>query len=536
MVSRTCDPETTMAKRRAAADDITLYDIDPVFQDKLLAWLTQKPKGIIVDIGATPEAFTITLDPGGTFLDESFEHVLSTSMGSRSKKKYIDPELESRIHGFLHAAKARLTFGANKDGVFNMTVSNPDSRGTASDEDFEFALVIAEEKFWENMPARPKVPIAAVPAPMISPEAREAMLEETLPPGMAQYFRPRPTLSLPARPSLPPQAPRAPGGFAGGWQPPVARPAPPRLAPPAPKPAPKPKPAPLKFPLTSPTVPVMTSLGQAPSFFGGSTPAPGQFISKNARRPPPPSSKPFDPSAPREHYAKSHHFAVNTGRYMVLFDGRPLKHSFVSEDAADTWIEDRVDEAMAGSRGDDDSMRTQEAFVRERYSVAAEHPEESRRFEVNYDLQENARPKSPRGMYRREVVESLHMAGVPEYVASSMVYGDHAEFVLAAFKNKDNPEVVAHHIVEQERAASRERGYGWGSYDKNAHPMAAGGGFHGVPRDRRAQHAASGAWRIHVAGGDIAPSRFMNYDEAAEEARRAYGPSGWTVEWHAAGG
>jgi len=355
-----------MAKRRASsADDITLYDIDPVFQDKLIAWLTQKPKGVVVDIGATPEAFTITLDPGGTFLDESFEHVLSASMGSRSKKKYIDPELENRIHMFLHAAKARLTFGASKDGVFNMTVSNPDSRGTASDEDFEFALVIAEEKFWENMPARPKVPIVTVPAPMISPEAREAMLGDALPPGMAQYFQPRPTLSLPARPSLSPSPAQTPGGFVGAWQPPAARPAPARPALPAPKPKPKPKSTPLKFPLVSPTVPVMTSLGQAPSFFGGSTPPPGQFISKNARRPPPPpSSRPFDPSVPPVRYAKPHHFAVN------------------------------------------------------------------------------------------------------------------------------------------------------------------------VPGGR---HSPGGAWRIHLAGGDVARGAHADYDEAAQEARHTYGPSGWTVEWHAAG-
>jgi hypothetical protein len=354
-----------MAKRRASsADDITLYDIDPVFQDKLIAWLTQKPKGVIVDIGATPEAFAITLDPGGTFLDESFEHVLSVSMGSRSKKKYIDPELENRIHMFLHATKARLTFGASKDGVFNMTVSNPDSLGTASDEDFEFALVIAEEKFWENMPARPKVPIVTVPAPMISPEARGAMLDETLPPGMAQYFQPRPTLSLPARPSLSPPPAQTPGGFVGAWQPPAARPAPARPALPAPKPKPKPKSTPLKFPLVSPTVPVMTSLGQAPSFFGGSTPPPGQFISKNARRPPPPSSRPFDPSVPPVRYAKPHHFAVN------------------------------------------------------------------------------------------------------------------------------------------------------------------------VPGGR---HSPGGAWRIHLAGGDVARGAHADYDEAAQEARHTYGPSGWTVEWHAAG-
>jgi len=519
-----------MAKRRtAAADDITLYDIDPAFQDKLIAWLSTKPNGIVVDIGATPEAFTVTLDPGGVFLDESFEHVLRTAMGSRSKKKFIDPEMEDRVHAFLYAAKAHLTFGGDGD-VFNMTVSNPDSRGTASDEDFEIALVIAEEQFWDNMPAKPKVQIVAAPPPMISAEAREQMLDETLPPGMAAYLRPKPTLAIPPRPSLPPPPARTPGGFAPGWQPQVARPQLP--PPPPPKPAPKPKAVPLKLPLSPAPAPVMTSLGPAPSFFSGppsvfGQQAKGSFLAKNRRAlpyhdwatevgdhlarvrlnfvdadeeywrrlyqagfspsqaaeefdsawlsqrgyvgnkrrpppppsvfgqqasgaflaknmtpamrwtddvseelkrrgrkmreaddafwrlqrtrshmispqqgadnfeqytswveqvrrlggptssslaalwaqnmtpqdavrslssesdyagnkrrpPPPPSSKPFDPEAPREHYARSHHFAVNAHEYTVLFDGRPIQGGFASENAADSWIEDRVDDA-----------------------------------------------------------------------------------------------------------------------------------------------------------------------------------------------
>jgi hypothetical protein len=528
-------------KKRPPVDDITLYDIDPAFQDKLIAWLSKKPHGVIVDIGATDDAFKLTFDPGGETISASFEDALNEAMGSRSRTKRIDPQLEERVHKFLLSLGAHLTFGASKDGVFNMTVSNHQARGVASDEDFEIALVLAEEQFWVNMPAHPlpaakhaALAQALVPAAQREAE-REAQVEEMLPPGMRKWALGQPTMSRSPEVKTAEEEQRdaalemLPAGMHG---------------------------------LVKNGLRYGDWVGQVNdtlerrgySFYDAQVAYWRQLYQAG-----------FGPQQAAEEFETT--WLAERG-----YAGNTRRPSYGEWDyIAEGVFGEMVGDSEKGSRlfsemGDeywrrayDLGMSPGEAVERAHYGVSLDAPYEynnnARRpppapssrpfdpsvppvryakphhFAVNYDLQENARPKSPRGMYRREVVESLHMAGVPEYVASSMVYGDHAEFVLAAFKNKDNPEVVAHHIVEQERAASRERGYGWGSYDKNAHPMAAGGGFHGVPRDRRAQHAASGAWRIHVAGGDIDPQRFGDYDDAAQHARSKYGPGGWQVEW-----
>jgi hypothetical protein len=59
------------------------------------------------------------------------------------------------------------------------------------------------------------------------------------------------------------------------------------------------------------------------------------------RPPPPPSSKPFDPSAPREHYAKSHHFAVND-----LADNRRWSREYIDAlpDSAFLFVDKRTGE------------------------------------------------------------------------------------------------------------------------------------------------------------------------------------------------
>jgi len=66
---------------------------------------------------------------------------------------------------------------------------------------------------------------------------------------------------------------------------------------------------------------------------------------RNGRRPPPPpSSKPFDPTTPREHYAKSHHFAVNMdpdaalARYWNAVDEGDVEEARDAKGALMEWL------------------------------------------------------------------------------------------------------------------------------------------------------------------------------------------------------
>jgi hypothetical protein len=232
---------------------------------------------------------------------------------------------------------------------------------------------------------------------------------------------------------------------------------------------------------------------------------------ENARRPPPPpSSKPFDPSAPRESYTKPHHFAVNMdpdaalARYWSAIEDGDIAEAREAKGDLMNWIERGGFEPdwVASGHSRQEFQALTGASMRARHGSP-------------HGLTENRRPQTPRQMYRHEVAESLKMAGVPEYTAYSMVDGDHREFMLASFQNRDNPEIVAHHILEQERAASQERGYGWGTTPNLA---------------------PSGSWRIQLAGRDIDPQPFAHFTEAQTYAQEKYGPSGWTVEWHSGAG
>jgi hypothetical protein len=205
---------------RSNPDDVTLHDLDPSYQNKLVEWLSKSKS--VVDIGVTPDGFKITIDPGGEFHDVSIETVLNAAMGSRARTKRIDPDFEARLYEFLYQHGAHLTFGAAKNEFdLMLTADGVSARGQATDEDFEIALVLAEEQFMAGLPAhvlppeqRAALVQALVPAAQRQ-EEHEAYVHGMLPPGMAKYL--------------------APGGYA-----PVTRALP---APAAPAPKPRKKPA-----------------------------------------------------------------------------------------------------------------------------------------------------------------------------------------------------------------------------------------------------------------------------------------------------
>jgi hypothetical protein len=157
----------------APEPEITLYDIDPVFQNRLLAYLGAG-KGHTVDIGLDPsgKSFVITSSDGSEAHDPDFEAALVGLMGSRAQKRRIDPEFGTRAKSYLKAHGAHITFQAHGDG-FEVMVSNQHAKGEGTDEDFEVALVFAEEAFEEATPQSPRRRRRGEPAPLTPAQAEE---------------------------------------------------------------------------------------------------------------------------------------------------------------------------------------------------------------------------------------------------------------------------------------------------------------------------------------------------------------------------
>lgn len=183
-----------MARRPKPPEDYTLFDIDPRFQEALLKWLSKKPHGVIVDIGPGrgESMFEVTCDPGGVVETDSFELALREAMGSKARSRAIAPELEALVHEFMSKMNAHITFGGTKD-VFNVMVQNADATGKATDEDLELALVFAEEDFWDHMPAHPIAPAqrAELEQAFVPRAVRDEEQQEQL---HKALFEPRPEL------------------------------------------------------------------------------------------------------------------------------------------------------------------------------------------------------------------------------------------------------------------------------------------------------------------------------------------------------
>lgn len=350
-----------MAKK-TDPDDVTLYDLDPKFQDRLLKWLTKG--NVVVDIAASKDpslmnGFSVVFDPapkafpGGDIDTLSLEQALCDAMGSHYARRYIDPEFEKRVWECLAEHDAHLTFGSagkldgGEDG-FKVSVGNRDARGENVDIDFEVALVLAEDEFLSRLPVHrmPADERSALEQALVPPAQREEEHEERQERLRRAFMEPRAEL-LENRQTVSYQrwcsdvdAQLAEMGarrqdseywrrlYQVGFTPAEAmvefgagvtdRAQWLRSEDPSPRP---------RRPM--PTDPVELAYLENPY----------TLESHSRRTPPPPprrsmasraaherglprvqrmsheyDEKPFDPEAPREHYASAHHFAVNTRR------------------------------------------------------------------------------------------------------------------------------------------------------------------------------------------------------------------------------
>jgi hypothetical protein len=129
-----------------AEDDVTLYDIPPGFQTRLLSWL--KKQNAVINLATYSGGFEVTVDPGGKFTARTFEDAILDATKSRAAKQ-INPEFGKRVYAWLFAHGAHMTFG-ERDGEFTVALSDQYGQGRrteATDVDFEVALVIAEDEF-----------------------------------------------------------------------------------------------------------------------------------------------------------------------------------------------------------------------------------------------------------------------------------------------------------------------------------------------------------------------------------------------------
>jgi len=171
-----------MAKK-TDPDDVTLYDLDPKFQDRLLKWLTKNASSI--EINVEPDGMFHV--EGGSSSNQkllaNLEEALNGVMHSRAELGLLDVEFQGRVRDFLseHSATILVMAVNTSDGPgFQVAVLSKDAEGKDIDIDFEIALVLAEEKFMSAIPRHrlPPEERAALEQALVSPAQREDELEE----------------------------------------------------------------------------------------------------------------------------------------------------------------------------------------------------------------------------------------------------------------------------------------------------------------------------------------------------------------------
>ncbi len=260
-----------------ARDDVTLYDIPPAFQKRLLKWLD---KGDGVQLTAYAGGFNArALGPyGEPFTARTFEAALLGAMKSRAEEQ-IDPEFGRRVHAWLEAHDAEMTITSPKTNQFRMRLLADDGRlvSDAIDEDLEVALVFAEDQFLALVGEAPEEEPEMTPArtrhreevepETIAAETRAAETRAMDPKTTRTLFDDQ--LTMPARYSRNADMP------------------PPRRG--------------ARRSRELPSVRRMVEREEA-----------------RQRR----AERPFDPEAPRAQYAKAHHFAVNEKKRSRKYRGQ----------------------------------------------------------------------------------------------------------------------------------------------------------------------------------------------------------------------
>jgi len=370
-----------------ARDDVTLYDIPPAFQKRLLKWLD---KGDGVQLTAYAGGFNVrALGPyGEPFTARTFEAALLGAMKSRAEQQ-IDPEFGRRVHAWLEAHDAEMTITSPKTNQFRMRLLADDGRlvAAAIDEDLEVALVFAEDQFLallgeepeeepETSPARTRHREEVEPE-TIAAETRAAETRAMDPKTTRTLFDDQ--LTMPARYSRNADMP------------------PPRRG--------------ARRSRELPSVRRMVEREEA-----------------RQRR----AERPFDPEAPRAHYAKSHHFAVNesgygygpseTGRYVLFHDSREVM---------------RGTEAEIWKELPRHPYSVEHALRHEGYHIEAEVPSMA----VNSSWPE----------YYEDVVEELKKLGLRRSDAD-----DYASKIRASWSTAQSPARVAREIKAIESGELRQ--------------------------------------------------------------------------------
>lgn len=128
------------------ADDIELYDIPPVFQNRMLKWLGKHDERLTISV--VDDKFLVTpRDPRrGSSEHKSLEHALNHAMGSRAETGHIRTRFATRVKKWLAAERALLSISANGD-LFGVELHGDGAVVRDEDEDLEVALVLAEEQY-----------------------------------------------------------------------------------------------------------------------------------------------------------------------------------------------------------------------------------------------------------------------------------------------------------------------------------------------------------------------------------------------------
>jgi len=128
------------------ADDIELYDIPPVFQNRMLKWLGKHQERLTISVVDDKFLVTPREARGGSSQHKSLEHALNHAMGSRAETGHIRTRFATKVRQWLAAENAKMIISSNGD-LFVVELHGDSAMSRDEDEDLEVALVLAEEQY-----------------------------------------------------------------------------------------------------------------------------------------------------------------------------------------------------------------------------------------------------------------------------------------------------------------------------------------------------------------------------------------------------
>ena len=160
------------------SDAVELYDIPPVFQNRLLKWL-EKTEGSIV-ISAEEGKFTVfSSRDQALHKHKSLERAINDATGSRAAVGHIDRRFQKRVLAWLEETRGAIRLSASHSGKFDLTLSSPIANIEVEDEDIEVALVLAEDELeTQTRPIAPDEEPETEEAPTVAARTRRIVPEE----------------------------------------------------------------------------------------------------------------------------------------------------------------------------------------------------------------------------------------------------------------------------------------------------------------------------------------------------------------------